>query len=334
MDVEFPDRDAPKGSYFDVIFTIIAVLASGFSGYTTYLGFSYDLPDLLCIPIALIIFFGLVALNFKIREARLTEAGLGRALLVFLLIFVFSFISNTNAIYTFFLQKDIVGQTQEEAWRVYDRETTKVLGALYDHRVFEDAAQRMDAIEIERKNLRTQITDPRNPGLGPKAREHLAEIEKQLGFPLTRLRPPAPDASMAAHEAYAARLDTLIGEQSAETFQRGRLRDLFEFRDAIQESRAGYERLVRDKDYKKSHTDQMRRDLENINVRANRLLSSDIQLDVINNAADETGSFNYTWNNFMHLVSPAAMVISILLGALLDILAPAMSIALYRPLVY
>ena len=45
---------------------------------------------------------------------------------------VFSFLGNTNAIYSYSIRRDIVGQTQEEAWRVFDSETSKILAAIED----------------------------------------------------------------------------------------------------------------------------------------------------------------------------------------------------------
>tara|TARA_B100000676_G_C17349697_1_gene470260 strand:- start:35 stop:283 length:249 start_codon:yes stop_codon:yes gene_type:complete len=65
--LQFPQEDynttlraarIPLG--FDVGFYVIVVLAAGFSGYTTYLGFQYDLPEGMALVIAAIIGLGLL----------------------------------------------------------------------------------------------------------------------------------------------------------------------------------------------------------------------------------------------------------------------------------
>ena len=108
MNVQYPDRDEPQGTYFDVIFALIVFLTSGFSAFTTYLGFSKDLPLYMSVPIAVIVGLGLLAVNFKIRLARIQDGGLAGPFLVFLIVFIFSFISNTNAFYSRLIEDDIV----------------------------------------------------------------------------------------------------------------------------------------------------------------------------------------------------------------------------------
>ncbi|MFK8016655.1 MAG: hypothetical protein AB8G17_14575, partial [Gammaproteobacteria bacterium] len=74
----------------------------------------------------------------------------------------------------------------------------------------------------------------------------------------------------------------------------------------------------------------MKRDLASIDASIIGLLPLDPALAEIDNASDATGSFQYTWRNILHWISPAAIVLAILLGALLDLLAPLMSVLLYR----
>ena len=134
--VEFPtdhiDRhdESRELDAFDILFAVVAFLASAFSGYTTYLGFSYDFPLLPALIMAIIIGLGLLAINFKLRHNRLDGVSVAPALIAFALFFVFSFISNTNAIYTFFLKRDIVGETQVQALRDFDAGTTKILARI------------------------------------------------------------------------------------------------------------------------------------------------------------------------------------------------------------
>lgn len=318
------------GTSFDVAFGTIVILASGFSAYTTYLGFSYDIPAFLAFALALIIGIGLVSINFKLREARRTATGLGGPLVAFLFVFVFSFISNTNAIYTFFLQGDIIGQTQEEAWRIFDSETTKVLAELDKTPALIDFETRKKDLIIARQNLKKQIVDSNNPGLGSLARSHLNEISEILGVRLTPLRAPDPSAPMSQHHSYADRLDTFIAEQATTEFANSEGARVIESVDKIHQLREFYENKIRSKEYRSDTTDLMKRDLDAITFKARDLLGKNLPLASINNSADETGSFQYTWTNFANWISPAAIILSVLLGALLDILAPILALLLYR----
>ena len=324
------NQNLRHGTSFDVAFGIIVILASGFSAYTTYLGFSYDIPAFLAFALALIIGIGLLSINFKLREARRTATGLGGPLVAFLFIFVFSFVSNTNAIYTFFLQRDIVGQTQEEAWRVFDSETTNVLAELdRDPQLVRFEAQKT-ALAVARQNLKEQIVDSNNPGLGSLAQSHLDEVSEIIGTELTPLRAPDPSAPTAQHRAYAERLDTFIADQAQTEFANGDGVAFVELTDKIHQLRAFYEDKIRSKEYRSDTTDLMKRDLDAITFKARDLLDKDLKLATINNSADATGSFQYTWTNFVNWISPAAIILSVLLGALLDILAPVLALLLYR----
>ena len=327
---ELRDVDQRHGTSFDVAFGIIVILASGFSAYTTYLGFSYDIPKFLAFALALIIGIGLLSINFKLRDARRAATGLGGPLIAFLFIFVFSFVSNTNAIYTFFLQRDIIGHTQEEAWRVFDSETTNVLAELNRAPALVNLDEQIKALAIARKNLKEQIVDLNNPGLGSLARSHLDEVSNILANRLTPLRPPDPSAPMAQHQGYADRLDTFIEEQAKVAFTNSEGVAVIELRDKIRQLRDFYENKIRSKEYRSDTTDLMKRDLAAITFKARDLLDKNLTLATINNSADETGSFQYTWTNFVNWISPAAIILSVLLGALLDILAPVLSLTLYR----
>ena len=330
-DVVTRTGDRPRtGTYFDVIFFVIVLLASGFSSYTTYLGFSYDIPAFMAFVLAAIIGLGLFAINFLIRDARREDTGLTKPFIAFFIVFVFSFISNTNAIYTFFLERDIVGQTQETAWRVFDSESAKILTEIDNNEHVRQFETRRTAFETARRNLEQQITDERNPGLGTIARVHLGTVETLLGTPLTPLQPPPPTAPMASHRAYATKLDGLIEQQARGAFENDPATPMLKLSQKIRKLHRFYEDEIRRKAYDSNTTDLMKRDLNQIGVEARNLLLKEIDLQDINNTSDEIGSFQYTWTNFLNWISPAAIILSILLGTLLDILAPLFSVLLYR----
>jgi len=314
---------------FDVIFAVMVILASSFSAYTTFLGFGYDLPWGLALPLAVLIGLGLIGVNFKIRDARTEGDSIARPFLAFLVLFVFSFVSNTNAIYTFFVRKDIVGQTQEEAWRVFEAETGRIQNAVAAdprYRGYVEASRKLD---VERVNLRKQITDQRNPGRGELAKVHLEEIGRILGMRLTDQRPPAPTASMQELEAYADKVDRMIGEQAEIQFRANPGRQAEALLEKIQKTRELYKGETVSGKYNSATTELMRQDLHTFTEDA-RPFTNGLVVAEINSDADETGSFNYTWANFVHWINPAAIVLSVLLGTMLDILPPLMSILLYK----
>lgn len=330
---EYPDQDAPQGSYLDVIFAIIVLVASGFSTYTTYLGFSSDLPVEMSIAIAAIIGLGLVGMNFKIRQARTREGGTLGALAVFAMIFVFSFLSNTNAFYSLFIEQDIVRETQDEAWRVYERESARALNAFDEDPVYQAELNRLAEVENEMTKLVVQITDPRNPGLGEKARRHLERIEELLETQATPLEAPGAEAPMAEHREYADMLVAHIRTLMAERSERGVVDGRTAAHDEIRARRQKHLDRVEASDYRRTHTDEMKRDLKWTESQVNRWVEPDppLALEEINDEADEVGKFKYTWRNFAAWVSPVAIVLAVVLGALLDIIGPAMSFGLYRP---
>ena len=322
------------GTFFDVIFAVIVVLASGFSAYTTYLGFSKDFPVYMSVPIATIIGLGLLGVNFKIRETRKEGERVFRPFLVFFVIFVFSFISNTNAFYSRLIEKDIVEETQKEAWLVFDEESSKAMKQLDSDEQYQRELTRLSEVETERTKLRDQITDPRNPGLGERAQEHVNRIEELLETNLTRFEPPPQGAPLHQFEQFASRMVDHINDLINERQTQGVVMLHHGLNNQIAQFRNKHRERMNNRDYMRSHTDEMHRDLKEIENQTNRILSPDpaLSLKEVNDRADEVGKFKFTWQNFVEFISPVAIVLSIVLGALLDILAPTMSLALYRPL--
>ncbi len=333
MNPEYPDSEMPRGTFFDVIFAVILIIASGFSAYTTYLGFSQDLPLYMSFPIAAIIGLGLLGINFKIRAARIADSSLAWPFLVFFIVFVFSFISNTNAFYSRLIEDDIVRETQEEGWSLFDKESTRALKLIDDNPQYQNELAMVAEVENEITKLREQITDPRNLGLGPRAQEHLKRIEELLQTESTDLVPPSAERPIQEHDQYAEKLEKHIRDLIDERYRRGVVHKYVSLHEDIQRKRNTHQKRINEKNYRRSYTDEMQRDLKSIENEINRHLSPvpDLELDQINDKADEVGKFKYTWRNFVQAVSPVAIALSVILGALLDILAPMMSIAFYRP---
>lgn len=331
LDPDFTVDERPQqGTLFDVALVMVILLTTFFSAFTTYKGFSFDIPSVLSIFLSIVIGLSLLAINLRIRDTRREGRSLLRTFIAFFIVFIFSFISNTNAIYTYFVQRDIVGQTQEEAWRVFDTQTKRVLTAVAEQPEVVAFERWTNELETARRNLKRQITDERNPGFGELAREHYNEVIRLLGVNLTPLRAPPYNASMGQHRQYAQTLDELIEKQAGALHSSNSAYPLIEAKKEILKLRTFYEQKMIDKEYHADTTDLMKRDLASIDASIIGLLPLDPALAEIDNASDATGSFQYTWRNILHWISPAAIVLAILLGALLDLLAPLMSVLLYR----
>lgn len=329
--VTFPEEGTQKENLgFDIVFTIIVILASSFSAYTTYLGFSYDLPQLASGVIAAIIGLGLFIINMKIKEYRQSGQSIFRVMLAFFFFLIFSFISNTNAFYTYFLQKDIVPKTQIQAEKDFDKGTSVILAAIDKNEITLKAARIKQDLDIAKRNLYNQMIDPANPGLGTKAKEHLAEVETILGVHLTKLKSPPARASLNQHKVFADHLAALVDEQFETKYIRGRTENLEAFKNNIEKRRILYRTSIINKEFNKDITDAMGRDLASIKIKAEKLIDFKGDVPQINTTADDIGSFNYTWVNFVDGINKSAIILSVLLSLMLDTLAPVLAILLYR----
>ena len=336
MSLEFPtehqnfyDIKRPQTG-FDIVLTIIAVLASGFSGYTTYLGFSYDLPKFLSVVIAIIIGLGLLMINFKLRDHSISGDGILKPITAFLIFLIFSFISNTNAIYTYFLQNDIVEQTQVNAWQNFDKGTSMILAAIDDNSIILEAIRKKQNLDIARKNLYDQITDIANPGMGMKARLHLEEIETILEVRLTQLTPPSGSGSFSRYETYADKMDELILSLFKSKYKTSKIQKIEDLNNELQKLRLVYEEEITSKNFSSRITDLMKIDLESFKIKAKSLINFTDEIPEINDTADDLGSFQYTWNNFYNFINPSAIILSILLSIMLDTLTPVLFLLLYK----
>jgi hypothetical protein len=327
-----PDDDRPRhGTFLDVLFSLAVWLTCMVSGWATYIGFSVDLPKLVALVLAVAIALFLTGLNFELRKRKRAAQGLWGTLVMLAFVVIISFLANTNAVYSYQVRRDIVGQTQEAAWRVFDAETGKISRAISEVpavAALEDKRRRLD---VARQNLKTQIVDQRNPGFGTLAQEHYAEVIKILGINLTPLRAPDPTAPAAELASYANRLDAFIEEQAQTQFKNDPAAPYVDLRANIDKVKAFYAGKMREKAYSSDTTDLMTRDLDGYAASASELLPGKLTIATINNTADEIGSIQYTWRNFLNWISPTAIVISIIVAFILDGVVPLFTLLVVRP---
>jgi hypothetical protein len=326
------DDDRPRqGTFLDVLFSLAVWLTCLVSGWATYIGFSVDLPKLVALVLAVAIALFLVGLNFELRKRKRTGTSLWGTLVMMSFVVIISFLANTNAIYSYQVRRDIVGQTQEAAWRVFDSETSKILRAIAEVPAVAALEDRHRRLEVARQNLKTQIVDQRNPGFGELAQEHYADVVKILDVNLTPLRAPDPTAPAEQLAAYANRLDAFIEEQAQTQFKNDPAAPFVDLRAHIEKVKSFYEGKMRLKEYSADTTDLMTRDLDGYAVSARELLPGKLELQSINNTADEIGSIQYTWRNFMNRISPTAIVIAVLVSFILDGVVPLFTLLVVRP---
>lgn len=337
---EFPDeRDRGRVTIFDLVFTIIAFLAAGFSGYTTFKGFYFDFSFFPAFIIALIIGLGLLIINFKIRDAKRDGESLAPPLTAFFLFLIFSFISNTNAFYSFFLEKDGSKNTQIEAWRVFDKGTETLVDSLNKYTKTSDYQKNKKKLDQEYFNFEKQVKDLNNPGVGAEARRHLGAIEDILNVVLTDLKRPPKGSAPSAYTGYLNDMKNLIYEQFEANYSKSNIVKIKLLIKNIEKSKIEHQSHVQikkshesneDKHFNSSETDKMDQELRSFKTKAQDLISFNKPIEMINRLSDDIGSFQYTWANFLNREYPMAIILSVLLSLMLDILTPFLSILLYK----
>jgi hypothetical protein len=145
------------------------------------------------------------------------------------------------------------------------------------------------------------------------------------------LRAPDPTAPTEQLAAYANRLDAFIEEQAQTQFKNDPAAPYVDLRADIDKVKSFYEGKMRLKEYSADTTDLMTRDLDGYAVSARELLPGALELRSINNTADEIGSIQYTWRNFLNWISPTAIVIAILVSFILDGVVPLFTLLVVRP---
>lgn len=335
----FISDERQTATSFDLFFTILAFLTAGFSGYTTFKGFYFDFSFFPAFLIALIIGLGLLIINFKIRDARRDNESLFGPLIAFFLLLMFSFISNTNAFYTFFLEREASKKTQIEAWRVFDKGTISILDTLNQNIKNSDISVKKEALDKEFYNFEQQILDPRNLGVGPKAKRHLRNIEDILGVTLTSLKRPSKGSPPDRYREYISDIRDLIDEQYKVSTYKSSVAEIERLKSDINEARNNHKEHLdiknghetfEDKMKNSSETDKMARELSSFKERAITLVGFNKVIDDVVKITDDIGSFQHTWRNFLNFTNEAAIVLSIFLSLLLDILTPLFSILLYK----
>ena len=314
------------GAVIDIIFSIIAILAAVFSGYTTFKGFSHDFPYLLSAIIAILVSLGLLAISFRFRQLRKEGKSALKLMAFYFLIFCFSFISNTNAIYFYFLENDIVKDTQIEAFDTFNKGTAIITNKIDQIGYYSKQVEKDNRLKKEVKNFCEQIKDTNNPGLGDQAKVILDTIQVIVGN-LTRLEQPR-EKSPEKLDKFCLRYQDLIyssynATKSPEFLKSDKIKSFVLLR------RKAYSEAIQKQNFSSQITDAIQQDYQHIISEVAPILGEINYLPTINSTADKIGSFEYTWKNFLDGINQTAIFLAVILSLLLDLVTPVMVFAIY-----
>lgn len=169
----------------DFFLGILAVMLIGVSFYQTWLGLQQIFGGSSFV-IALVLSLILLFLLWQIRRAKIHGQPPSSLGWIYFFFASFCFIANFNALYTRFMRTDIYTTELRSVNEKFSALETDVESKL--NYSVPDAKTRQ-AIRSELNLLKIQISDPKNVGIGPEARQIIARIEKMIGKKVTPLTP-------------------------------------------------------------------------------------------------------------------------------------------------
>lgn len=188
----------------DLFLAILAVMLISVSFYQTWLGLEQIFGGSSMI-IALVLSLLLLFLLWQLRNAKTKDLPRQGLISIYIFIAFFCFIANFNALYTRFMRTDIFTTELRDINDKFSDLETNVESKL-NYSVAD--AKTRQAIRSELNLLKIQITDPKNTGIGPEARQIIGRIEKMIGKKVTTLTPISQNP--AGYEDLANRMEEQI----------------------------------------------------------------------------------------------------------------------------
>jgi hypothetical protein len=194
-----------------LIYLFVTAICVAVSTWSSFQGFR-SLFGLLALPIALVIGAALFACDLVIQRNRREGLPLWGAVLMLAIAACPSAVSNYSFFYTNALRDRVGAERFQEAYAVFDRNLGAALAALRS----EDGRRRYEALRADAREelaaLRAEMLDPRNLGLGDKARAHLEALERLTP---RALQTPAPPISHDEAEllSWVDRYESLVLDQ-------------------------------------------------------------------------------------------------------------------------
>ena len=163
---------------------VLALLLVGVSFWQTWLGLGQIFGNA-SLPVALVLSLVMLFLIWKISQKKKQGESAGKFLRLYLFFASFCFIANFNAIYTKF-QKELIYKDEVKRLNAKFSALQSEIDGLFVYTIDNNKKQEVLSLVDQ---LKLQIQDPANKGIGPESRAIISRIENILGKKLTLLTP-------------------------------------------------------------------------------------------------------------------------------------------------
>lgn len=230
---------------------IFLTIALVFTGYQCAIGYERAIGLIPAIFLAVLCagILGLLSLTLRsrMREGRRTTGIWIGAIIVAAV----SFAGNFNAFYTGFIKSELIKKELEGKRNSLDGIQKAAESALADKRFSELERD----VAFLKRELRSQILNEGNPGLGPEAKRVIARIESRIGDQLTpeRAAGSTTEALTRLADRYDQRIDDKVSAkriamvENAEERQKARADNLRLYNDATRAVDGSLTNLASDK---------------------------------------------------------------------------------------
>jgi hypothetical protein len=181
-------EESENDSIRTVALVTLSALTLLYAGFQTFKGYYIDLGFINSLVLSIILTLAMFVLSMSMRHELKTGGNPSRlvlSLILYGLAALFSFFGNYNSFYTAFMRDSVIRNELQEKLIILEEQKASVAKVLADP----VAEKRRNELEALVDQLKTQIQSAFEPGLGTKAQEILARIERLLGTQLTRLKP-------------------------------------------------------------------------------------------------------------------------------------------------
>ncbi len=163
---------------------VLALLLVGVSFWQTNVGLDQIFGNA-SLPVALVLSLVMLFLIWKISQKKKQGESAGKFLRIYLFFASFCFIANFNAIYTKF-KGDLIYKDEIKRLNAKFSALQSNIDGLFVYTIDNNKKQEVLSLVDQ---LKLQIQDPANKGIGPESRAIISRIENILGKKLTLLTP-------------------------------------------------------------------------------------------------------------------------------------------------
>lgn len=197
------------------LYIFIVLICVGISTWASYGGLKVSLGQVAYLGAALI-GLTLFAADLGMNDAKRNNRPISRALFIFLFALVFSTASNFNYFYTQYFEAQFSRGNYVTAVNGLERNIRSGQQRLGEDPAIRATEERSSSLSTLTLNLREQVLDPNNPGVGPRAIEIIRQIKAALPE-MTDLAFPARAANATQNEEWLKRFEELVDSNLRET---------------------------------------------------------------------------------------------------------------------